>query len=103
MKSADRGRTWTSIAGNLPQRSGAWSSSRITSNGNLLFAGLEFGVWVTGDGGVRLDAAKGGIPTTQARDLQIQRRENDLIVGTFGRGAFILDDYSALRIADAQT
>jgi photosystem II stability/assembly factor-like uncharacterized protein len=96
-KSADRGRTWTSIAGNLPQRSGAWSIVQDHVNGDLLFAGMEFGVWFTVDGGARWTQLKGGIPTTQARDLQIQRRESDLVVGTFGRGAYILDDYSALR------
>ena len=73
------------------------ASSQDHINGNLLFAGLEFGVWFTVDGGQNWTQLKGGIPTTQARDLTIQRRENDLVVGTFGRGAFILDDYSALR------
>ena len=101
--STDRGRTWTSISGNLPQRSGAWSIVQDHINGNLLFAGLEFGVWVTVDGGANWVRLKGGIPTTQARDLHIQRRENDLIVGTFGRGAFILDDYSALRAVTPQS
>ena len=66
-------------------------------NGNLLFAGLEFGVWFTVDGGAHWVQLDGGIPTAQARDLAIQRRENDLVVGTFGRGAYILDDYTALR------
>ena len=102
MKSIDRGQTWTSIAGNLPQRSGAWSIAQDHLNGNLLFAGLEFGVWVTVDGGGNWVQLKGGIPTSQARDLHIQRRENDLIVGTFGRGAYILDDYSALRALTPQ-
>ena len=101
-KSSDRGRTWTSIASNLPERSGAWSIVQDHINGDLLFAGLEFGVWFTVDGGVKWTQLKGGIPTTQARDLQIQRRENDLVVGTFGRGAYILDDYSALRGVTAQ-
>jgi hypothetical protein len=101
-KSADRGRTWTSIAGDLPQRSGAWSIVQDHVNGDLLFAGMEFGVWFTVDGGAKWTQLKGGIPTTQARDLQIQRRENDLVVGTFGRGAYILDDYSALRGLTAQ-
>jgi hypothetical protein len=102
MKSGDRGRSWTSIAGNLPQRSGAWSIVQDHVNGNLLFAGLEFGVWMTVDGGGNWVQLKGGLPTSQARDLHIQRRENDLIVGTFGRGAFILDDYSALRALTPQ-
>ncbi len=63
---------------------------------------MEFGVWFTVDGGAKWTQLKGGIPTTQARDLQIQRRESDLVVGTFGRGAYILDDYSALRGVTAQ-
>jgi hypothetical protein len=101
VKSTDRGRTWSSIAGNLPARSGAWSIVQDHVDGDLLFAGMEFGVWVTVDGGATWTQLKGGIPTSQARDLHIQRRESDLIVGTFGRGAFILDDYSALRAMTA--
>jgi photosystem II stability/assembly factor-like uncharacterized protein len=97
MKSGDRGRTWTSISGDLPVRSGAWSIVQDTVNPNLLFAGLEFGVHFTADGGDHWVQLKGGLPASQARDLIIQRRENDLVVGTFGRGAFILDDYTALR------
>jgi photosystem II stability/assembly factor-like uncharacterized protein len=96
-KSTDRGRTWTSIAGDLPQRSGAWSIVQDHLDSDLLFAGLEFGVYFTVDGGQRWTQLKGGIPAIQARDLHIQRRENDLVVGTFGRGAYILDDYSPLR------
>jgi hypothetical protein len=102
-KSTDRGRSWTSIAGNLPARSGAWSIIQDHINADLLFAGMEFGVWFSVDGGARWTQLKGGIPTTQARDLQIQRRENDLVVGTFGRGAYILDDYSALRAVTPQS
>jgi photosystem II stability/assembly factor-like uncharacterized protein len=97
LRSADRGRTWTSISGDLPARSGAWSIVQDHVNGSLLFAGLEFGVWFTVDGGSHWVQLKGGIPTAQARDLTIQRRATDLVVGTFGRGAYILDDYSALR------
>src|SRR5262245_9889190 len=96
-KSVDRGRTWTSITGDLPQRSGAWSIVQDHVNGNLVFVGMEFGVWFTVDGGAHWVQLKGGMPTTQARDVAIQRRDNDLIVGTFGRGVYILDDYTALR------
>ena len=103
VRSTDRGRTWTSISGNLPARSGAWSVAQDHVNGSLLFAGMEFGVWFTVDGGQNWTQLSGGIPTTQARDLVIQRRENDLVVGTFGRGAYVLDDYSALRELTAQT
>jgi photosystem II stability/assembly factor-like uncharacterized protein len=97
MKSGDRGQTWTSIAGDLPPRSGVWSIVQDPVNDNLLFAGLEFGVYLTLDGGSHWIPLKSGIPTIQARDLTIQRREEDLVVGTFGRGVYILDDYTALR------
>lgn len=97
VKSTDRGHTWAPVSGDLPQRSGVWSIAQDDVNGNLLFAGLEFGVYFTADGGTHWVQLTGGIPTAQARDLVIQRRENDLVIGTFGRGAFILDDYTALR------
>jgi photosystem II stability/assembly factor-like uncharacterized protein len=103
MKSGDRGQTWTSIAGDLPRRSGVWSIAQDQVNGNLLFAGLEFGVYLTVDAGSHWIPLKGGIPTIQARDLTIQRREEDLVVGTFGRGVYILDDYTALRDVTPQT
>lgn len=103
MRSADRGRTWTSIAGDLPERSGAWSIVQDDVNPSLLFAGMEFGVYFTVDGGTHWIQLAAGIPTAQARDVSIQRRENDLVVGTFGRGAFILDDYTALRNVTAAT
>jgi len=96
-RSADRGRTWTLVSGDLPVRSGVWSIVQDDLNPNLLFAGLEFGVYFTVDGGSHWVQLTGGIPTSQARDLTIQRREKDLVVGTFGRGAYILDDYTALR------
>jgi photosystem II stability/assembly factor-like uncharacterized protein len=96
-RSSDRGRTWALVSGDLPPRSGAWSIVQDGVNADLLFAGTEFGVYFTVDGGTHWVQLKGGIPVAQARDLAIQRRETDLVVGTFGRGAFILDDYSALR------
>jgi photosystem II stability/assembly factor-like uncharacterized protein len=103
MKSTDRGRTWSSISGNLPARSGAWSIVQDHVDGNLLFVGLEFGVYFTADGGTSWTQLKGGIPTTQARDLEIQKHANDLVVASFGRGAYVLDDYTALRDVTAET
>ena len=103
MRSSDRGRTWTSIAGDLPTRSGAWSIVQDDVNPNLLFVGMEFGVYFTSDAGAHWLQLAAGIPTAQARDIAIQRRENDLVVGTFGRGAFILDDYTGLRDVTATT
>ena len=63
-------------------------------NANLLFAGTEFGVFTSVDGGGHWIALKGGVPVAQVRDLAIQRRENDLVIATFGRGFFVLDDYT---------
>lgn len=96
-KSSDRGRSWSSITGNLPPRSGAWSIVQDHVNRDLLFVGLEFGVFFTVDGGRHWIPLEGGMPSIQARDLLVQRHDDDLVVGTFGRGAYILDDYSALR------
>jgi hypothetical protein len=102
LKSEDRGHTWTSITGDLPARSGAWSVVQDHVNPDLVFIGMEFGVWFTVDGGGHWTQLRAGIPTIQARDLHIQSRENDLVVGTFGRGAYILDDYSALRTVSTE-
>jgi len=66
-------------------------------NGDLLFAGTEFGLFFTVDGGRNWVQLKGGMPPIQVRDMTVQRRENDLVLATFGRGFYILDDYSALR------
>ena len=96
-KSTDRGRTWTSIAGDLPERGTVYAVSQDHVDPDLLFAGTEFGVWFTTDGGGRWVELAGGMPTIAAYDLEIQRRESDLAVGSFGRGFFILDDYSPLR------
>ncbi|MDH5414855.1 MAG: hypothetical protein OEW87_12010, partial [Flavobacteriaceae bacterium] len=63
----------------------------------MLFIGTEWGVWTTIDGGKKWVQIKKGIPTIQVKDLTIQKRENDLVVGTFGRGFYVLDNYSSLR------
>ena len=98
MKSADRGRTWTSITGDLPQRSGAWSIVQDHVNGNLLFAGIEFGVWFTVDGGQHWMQLKGGhAHDPGARPRGPASARATCVVASFGRGAFVLDDYSALR------
>ena len=100
LRSDDRGATWSSIAGDLPERGSVYTVVEDHVDEALLFAGTEFGVFVTVDGGKRWVRLKGGLPVIAVRDLDIQRRENDLVVGTFGRGIYILDDYSALRQVD---
>jgi len=97
LKSADRGRSWTSIAGDLPARGTVYTLVEDPVRPELLFAGTEFGVFATVDGGRRWVQMKGGIPVIAVRDLHIQEREHDLVVGTFGRGFFILDDLQPLR------
>jgi len=97
LKTEDRGKSWKSIAGNLPQRGSAHTIVEDHVNPNLLFAGTEFGLFFTQDGGGNWTRLKSNFPTTAVRDIEIQKRENDLVVGTFGRGIYILDDYSALR------
>jgi hypothetical protein len=64
---------------------------------DLLFLGTEFGLSFTADGGRHWVAIKGEMPVIPIRDLEIQKRENDLVAASFGRGFFVLDDYSALR------
>jgi hypothetical protein len=97
LKSEDRGRTWRSIAGDLPARHLVWRVVQDHVRPELLFAGTEFGVFFTVDGGRRWIELTGGTPTIPFRDLAIQRRENDLVGATFGRGLWVLDDYSPLR------
>jgi len=103
LKSTDRGRTFTSIAGDLPDRHDVWSVVQDHINGNLLFAGTEFGLYFTVDGGNHWVQLKGGLPVCQVRDLAIQKRESDLALGTFGRSFYVLDDFSPLREISAQS
>lgn len=97
LKSTDKGKTWTSIAGNLPENGTVHSIIQDHVNPDLLFAGTEFGCFFTIDGGKNWIQLKSGLPSISVRDITIQRRENDLVLATFGRGFYILDDYSPLR------
>ena len=97
VKSTDKGRTWRSIKGNIPNRTLVWRVVQDHQKAGLLFAATEFGIYFTIDGGSRWVKLKGGVPTISFRDLAIQRRENDLVGASFGRGFYVLDDYSVLR------
>jgi photosystem II stability/assembly factor-like uncharacterized protein len=96
-KSSDRGRSWTSITGDLPQRGSAYAVVEDPGEPKLLFAGTEYGLYFTQNGGGNWIRLKGNFPTIAVRDLWIQKRKNDLVVATFGRGVYILDDYRPLR------
>lgn len=100
-KSSDGGKTWFPKQGDLPVRGSVYSLEEDHVNPNLLFAGTEFGIFFTLNGGNQWIQLKGGLPTIAIRDIAIQKRENDIVVATFGRGFYILDDYSALRNINA--
>ncbi|MCH1431456.1 MAG: glycosyl hydrolase [Flavobacteriaceae bacterium] len=95
-KSTDKGQSWQSISGNIPDRTLVWRMVQDPIKKNLLFAATEFGIYTSLNGGTSWQKL-GGAPTISFRDLTIQKRENDLVAASFGRGFFVLDDYSALR------
>lgn len=97
MKSVDKGNTWTPLQNDLPERGTVYSIAEDHVDSKLLFAGTEFGCFVSVNGGQNWVKLGAGLPTICVRDMAIQKRENDLVLGTFGRGFYILDDYSALR------
>jgi photosystem II stability/assembly factor-like uncharacterized protein len=97
IKSSDKGRTWSLINGDLPSKLLIWRLVQDHIKKDLLFAATEFGVYFTSNGGGNWVELEGGMPTIPIRDITIQRRENDLVAGSFGRGIFILDDISPLR------
>lgn len=101
-KSTDKGTTWKSIVSNLPERTLLWRVVQDHIAKDLMFLGTEFGVYFTQDGGATWTQMKGGLPNIAVRDLAIHKRENDLVLATFGRGFYVLDDYSALRNINAQ-
>ena len=103
IKSTNLGGKWTSLAGSLPDSHLVWRIVQDHVNKDLLVIGTEFGVFFTVDGGKEWVELEGEIPTIATRDVVIQRRENDLVAGTFGRGIYILDDYSPLRQLTAST
>lgn len=97
LKSTDRGRNWTSITSNLEDRHLVWRIVQDHVNPDLLFTATEFGLFFTIDGGEKWVEMTGDAPTISFRDVTIQRREDDLVAASFGRGFFIIDDISPLR------
>ncbi|WP_420399604.1 WD40/YVTN/BNR-like repeat-containing protein [Flagellimonas sp.] len=100
LKSTDKGNSWTFINGNLPKRLITWRIVQDHKKKGLLFAATEFGIYFTNNGGSSWMQLDGGLPTISFRDLTIQRREDDLVCASFGRGFYVLDDISALRDFD---
>jgi photosystem II stability/assembly factor-like uncharacterized protein len=93
----DRGRSWTSISGDLPAGTIVWSVQQDHVDPDLIFLGTEYGIYFTPNGGTNWHMLKGGAPTISFRDIKIHRRDEDLVGATFGRGFYVLDDYTPLR------
>ena len=101
-KSTNKGKTWKSITGNIPDRHLIWRMVQDHVKSDLLFAATEFGIYFTLDGGGNWMKLSGGAPTIAFRGITIQREWNDLVAASFGRGFFILDDISVLREIDEE-
>ncbi len=97
MKSMNKGRTWFPIVSNLPEKGTVHTIVEDPVEPQLLFAGTEFGIFFSINGGGNWIQLKSGLPTIAVRDIKIQKDEDDLVLATFGRGFYILDDYSLLR------
>jgi photosystem II stability/assembly factor-like uncharacterized protein len=95
--SHDRGRTWAQISSDLPDRGSAYAIAEDHVDPKLLFAGTEYGLYFSQNGGGNWLQLKGNFPTIAVRDLWIQKRHDDLVVATFGRGVWVLDNYAPLR------
>ena len=88
-----RARRGQSITGDLPARGSTYAIAEDHVDPRLLFAGTEFAAYWSKDGGQHWGKIA-GVPTIAVREIAIQKRENDLVLGTFGRGIYIVDDYS---------
>jgi photosystem II stability/assembly factor-like uncharacterized protein len=97
LKSTNKGNSWTSISANLPARGSVHCFAQDNVDANLLFVGTEFGIYVSVDGGAKWTQLKGGLPTIAVMDIDIHREQSDLVLATFGRGFYVLDDYTPLR------
>jgi len=97
LKSTNGGVSWKSIVKGLPENTLVWRIVQDHINPNLLFLATEYGIYVSLNQGDMWLKFSDGLPTISFRDLAIQKRESDLVVASFGRGFYILDDYSPLR------
>ena len=102
-KTTDGGKRWFLINGNLPGKGSTYTVAEDNVEKNLLFVGTQFGVYFTNNGGIEWIPLQNGIPSECVMNMEIQQRENDLVVSTFGRGVYILDDYTPLRYLSKET
>ncbi|MEW5799763.1 MAG: glycosyl hydrolase [Bacteroidota bacterium] len=99
LKSEDKGKKWKLISNNLPANGSVKSFAEDHVDPNLIFVGTEFGFFFSNNGGKIWTQLNAGLPTIAVKDIAIQKREHDIVLATFGRGFYVLDDYSPLRMA----
>lgn len=97
LKSTNKGTSWVSITTDLPEKGAVYTLRQDPIDPKLIFVGTEYGVFFTSDGGKKWVQIKEGLPTIAIRDMEIQERESDLVLASFGRGFFVLDNYAPLR------
>jgi photosystem II stability/assembly factor-like uncharacterized protein len=103
-KTSDFGRTWTKITTGLPAKGWAHVIREDPRNRNVLYAGTEVGVFASWNGGANWVSIRNGLPPVPVRDIQIHKRDNDIILATHGRGVYILDDATPIQqLAQAQS
>ncbi len=93
-RTTDGGITWSAVAGDLPVGHSVKTLAEHPSNRDVLFAGTEFGLYVTFDGGKRWAYVGGALPRVRIDDIAIHPKHRDLVLGTHGRSIIVLDDIS---------
>jgi photosystem II stability/assembly factor-like uncharacterized protein len=96
-KTTDYGRTWTSLRANLPSDHPVYVIEQDRLNPELLFVGTEFAVFYSTNGGQRWERFNRNLPTVAVHDILVHPRDPDLIIGTHGRGIWVMDDISGLQ------
>jgi photosystem II stability/assembly factor-like uncharacterized protein len=103
LRSDDYGATWQNISSNLPAFGSVYVVREHPRNANLLVVGTEMGVFVSTNGGSGWRSLRSNMPAVPVHDLVFQERENDLVVGTHGRGVYVMDDITPLeKLAEAE-
>ena len=97
LKSNNGGKSWKSITNGIPENTLVWRIVQDHVNPDLMFLATEYGIYMSFNQGEKWTKFSEGLPTISFRDLAIQKHENDLVAASFGRGFYILDDYSPLR------
>ena len=97
LKSTDKGKNWTIISDNLPENESVNCIVQDKTNKNLLFVGTELGIYFSVDLGLNWAKLGSGMPDISVKDIAIQEDEHDIVIATFGRGIYVLDDYTVLQ------